>query len=131
MGSKGIQSARFAALRVRSAQGWTKSKLPGAEQWLLIEQTASDKRPYKFYLSNLPPDMSTKNLVRFAKMRWRVERDYRELKEELGLDHFEGRTWNGFHHHAALCCAAHAFLAIRKALFPPIKDSLDAAQGAS
>ena len=131
MGSKGIQSARFAALRVRTAHGWTKSVPPGDEQWLLIEHTASEKRPYKFYLSNLRPDTSTKSLVRFAKMRWRVERDYRELKEELGLDHFEGRTWSGFHHHAALCCAAHAFLAIRKALSPPIEDSLDLAASAT
>lgn len=127
MGSKGIQSARFAALRVRTAHGWTKSEPPGDEQWLLIEQTTSDKRPYKFYLSNLPAETSAKKLVRFAKMRWRVERDYRELKEELGLDHFEGRTWNGFHHHVALCCAAHAFLAIRKAISPPIQGQLDAA----
>jgi SRSO17 transposase len=117
-GSKGMQSARFAALRVRTAHGWTKSKPPGDEQWLLIEATNSDKRPYKFYLSNLPPNTSAKQLVRLAKMRWRVERDYRELKEELGLDHFEGRTWNGFHHHVALCCAAHAFLATRRALSP-------------
>lgn len=127
MGSKGSQSARFAVVRVRTAHGWSKSKPPGSEQWLLIEETNSDKRPYKFYLSNLPPDTPAKRLVRLAKMRWRVERDYRELKEELGLDHFEGRTWNGFHHHVALCCAAHAFLAIRKAVSPPIEGQLDAA----
>ena len=125
-GSKGRQSARFAAVRVRAAHGWRKSKPPGDEQWLLIEETNSDKRPYKFYLSNLPPSTSVKELVRFAKMRWRIERDYRELKEELGLDHFEGRTWLGFHHHAALCCAAHAFLAIRRALFPPELPAVDA-----
>lgn len=63
--------------------------------------------------------------MRFAKLRWRIERDYQELKGELGLDHFEGRTWNGFHHHVALCAAAHAFLALRRALFPPAPDAVD------
>lgn len=130
MGSKGSQGARFAAVRVRTAHGWSKSKPPGPEQWLLIEETTSDKRPHKFYLSNLPADTPVKRLVRLAKMRWRVERDYRELKEELGLDHFEGRTWNGFHHHAALCCAAHAFLAIRRAVSPPIEQQLDSSASA-
>jgi hypothetical protein len=70
-------------------------------------------------------------LVRFAKLRWRIERDYQELKGELGLDHFEGRTWNGFHHHMALCAAAHAFLALRRALFPPALDAVDDRDGAS
>lgn len=72
-----------------------------------------------------------KRLVHLAKLRWRVERDYQEMKGELGLDHFEGRTWRGFHHHAALCAAAHAFLALRRALFPPEPDQVDLADGAS
>lgn len=124
-GSRGVQSARFATFRVRPAK--QKARPPEPEQWLLIEKTNLPKRPFKFYLSNMPADTSTRNLVRMAKLRWRIERDYQELKGELGLDHFEGRTWLGFHHHAALCSAAHAFLAIRRALFPPIQSAMDAA----
>lgn len=126
-GSRGVQSARFAALRVRPVR--RKVRAPDPEQWLLIEETAQPKRPFKFYLSNLPADVSTRELVRLAKLRWRIERDYQELKGELGLDHFEGRTWLGFHHHAALCAAAHAFLAIRRAISPPIENDLDPAYG--
>jgi len=125
-GSRGMQSARFATFRVRPAK--QKGHPPEPEQWLLIEQTNQPKRPFKFYLSNMPADTSTKELVRLAKLRWRIERDYQELKGELGLDHFEGRTWLGFHHHVALCSAAHAFLAIRRALFPPIKNSVDSSR---
>jgi SRSO17 transposase len=131
-GARGRQSARFAALRVQPVR--RKRVTPDTEQWLLIEETNQPKRPFKFYLSNLPPDTSVKTLVRLAKLRWRVERDYQELKGELGLDHFEGRTWSGFHHHVALCAAAHAFLAIRRAVFPPIDHAvvaIDDPQGAS
>jgi SRSO17 transposase len=126
-GSCGRQSARFAALRVQPVR--RKRVTPDAEQWLLIEETNQPKRPFKFYLSNLPPDTSVKTLVRLAKLRWRIERDYQELKGELGLDHFEGRTWLGFHHHAALCAAAHAFLAIRRAVSPPIEHAMDTVDG--
>jgi SRSO17 transposase len=131
-GSCGRQSARFAALRVQPVR--RKRVTPDAEQWLLIEETNLPTRPFKFYLSNMPPGTSVKTLVRLAKLRWRIERDYQELKGELGLDHFEGRTWLGFHHHAALCAAAHAFLAIRRAVFPPIEhamDTIDGPQGAA
>jgi SRSO17 transposase len=127
-GSRGMQSARFAAFRVRPAK--QKGRPPEPEQWLLIEETNQPKRPFKFYLSNMPADTSTRELVRRAKLRWRIERDYQELKGELGLDHFEGRTWLGFHHHVALCSAAHAFLAIRRALFPPIQSSVDSSSRA-
>jgi hypothetical protein len=71
------------------------------------------------YLSNLPPATSRKRLVYLAKIRWRIERDYQELKGELGLDHFEGRTWDGFHHHTACVAAAHAFLTLERVRFPP------------
>jgi SRSO17 transposase len=74
----------------------------------------------------LPPTTPLRTLVRFGKLRWRIERDYQELKGELGLDHFEGRTWVGFHHHVALCAAAHAFLTRRRALFPPEHARVDA-----
>jgi len=82
------------------------------------------------HLSSLPADTPLKTLVRLAKLRWRVERDYQELKGEVGLDHFEGCTWRGFHHHATLCMVAHGFLALRRALFSPEEYSLDAARGA-
>jgi SRSO17 transposase len=128
-GSKGWQSGRFAAVRIRTAHRHMNGKAPGAEQWLLCQQTGDDKTPYKYWLSNLPATATNATLVRFAKLRWRVERDYQELKQELGLDHFEGRTWRGFHHHATLCAVAHGFLALRRALFPPQDSPLDTADG--
>jgi SRSO17 transposase len=124
-GSLGWQRSRFAAVRVRSAHGHTKGAAPGVEQWLLCEWRSDDSEPTKFWLSNLPPRTSLQTLVRFAKLRWRVERDYQELKQEIGLDHFEGRTWRGFHHHATLCAVAHGFLALRRALFPPEPSEMD------
>ena len=117
-----------AVFRVRPAR--QKGRRPEPQQWLLIQETNQPKRPFKFDLSNLPADTATKELVRLAKLRWRIERDYQELKGELGLDHFERRTWAGFHHHVALCAAAHACLAIRRVLFPPIEDKVDASAGA-
>jgi SRSO17 transposase len=128
-GSRGWQSGRFAAVRIRTAHGHKKGTAPGAEQWLLCQQTGNAKAPYKQWLSTLPSTTSIATLVRFAKLRWRVERDYQELKGELGLDHFEGRTWRGFHHHGTLCAVAHGFLALRRALFPPEESALDAADG--
>jgi SRSO17 transposase len=128
-GSKGWQSGHFAAIRVRTAHGHASGRPPGDEQWLLCQSTGDPKTPYKFWLSNLPLNTTAAALVRFAKLRWRVERDYQELKQELGLDHFEGRTWRGFHHHATLCAVAHGFLALRRALFPPEDPSLDTSDG--
>src|SRR6188508_2486772 len=87
--------------------------------------------PTKFHLSSLPATTSLRELIRLMKLRWRVERDYQELKGEIGLDHFEGRTWRGFHHHATLCAAAHGFLALQRRLFPPADLSLDLADGAA
>lgn len=124
-GSRGWQSSRFAAVRVRIAHRHTNGAPPGQEQWLLSEWPASEQAPKKFWLSNLPSKTSVTTLVRLAKLRWRVERDYQELKQEIGLDHFEGRTWRGFHHHAALCAVAHSFLALRRALFPPEQSQMD------
>jgi SRSO17 transposase len=130
-GSRGIQSARFAIVRIRTAHHHCKGATPGEEQWLIAQWFDSESKPTKFWLSNLPSTMSARGLIRLAKLRWRVERDYQEMKGELGLDHFEGRTWRGFHHHAALCAAAHAFLALRRALFPPEEESLDASDGSA
>lgn len=128
-GSRGIQRSRFAAVRVRTARGHHRGSPPSDPLWLLCWWPEDEPKPAKFWLSNLPTDTSIKRLVRLAKLRWRIERDYQEMKGELGLDHFEGRTWRGFHHHAALCAAAHAFLALRRALSPPEQDSLDASNG--
>jgi SRSO17 transposase len=128
-GAKGWQAGRFAAARVRTAHRHKEGTPPGVEQWLLCQETGNPKAPYKQWLSNLPSTTSITTLVRFAKLRWRVERDYQELKSELGLDHFEGRTWTGFHHHATLCAVAHGFLALRRALFPPEDSALDTADG--
>jgi SRSO17 transposase len=124
-GSVGQQRSRFGAMRVRSAHDHLRSAAPGPEEWLLYEWPADEDAPTKFWLSSLPPDTPITWLVRLAKLRWRVERDYQEMKEEVGLDHYEGRTWVGFHHHATLCAVAHAFLALRRALFPPANTSMD------
>jgi SRSO17 transposase len=109
-GDTGRLAARFARLRVRAAHRdhWQPSVRP--EQWLLIEWPVGEPEPTKYWLSNLPESIAFKQLVRLAKLRWRIERDYQELKQELGLGHYEGRNWRGFHHHASLCIAAYAFL---------------------
>lgn len=105
-------SGRFARVRVRVA--------PDApEEWLLIEWPENDKKPTKFWLSTLRPNISFAHLVSRAKLRWRIERDYLELKQEIGLGHFEGRGWRGFHHHATLCIAAYGFLVTERAAFSP------------
>src|SRR5262245_44519997 len=129
-GSRGPQVSRFAAVRVCLAHRHAEGAGPGPELWLLSEWPRGETAPTKYYLSSLPVTTPLRTLVRLAKLRWRVERDYHELKGELGLDHFEGRTWSGFHHHVALCAAAHAFLALRRALFPPALNAMDHRDGA-
>ena len=119
------RSGRFCAKRVRHAYRASVGHPPGDEQWLLIQWNGEDDEPSNYWLSTLPPTEAVERLVYLAKLRWRVERDYQDMKGQLGLDHFEGRTWSGFHHHCALVAAAHAFLAIEQALFPPLQD-LDA-----
>lgn len=128
-GAKGTQKSRFGAVRVRAAHKHRQGRAPGPEEWLLYEWPADKPEPTKFWLSNLSASTPLKELVRLAKLRWRVERDYQELKEEIGLDHFEGRSWRGFHHHVTLCAAAHAFLALHRALSPPNDNKMDAANG--
>ena len=88
-----------------------------AEEWLLIEWPKDEAEPTKYWLSTLPPETRLKDLVRTVKQRWLIERDYEELKHELGLGHFEGRGWRGFHHHATLCIAAYGFLAAERSRF--------------
>jgi SRSO17 transposase len=130
-GSKGRMNGRFYAARIYSAERRTKKDRPELKPiWLIIEDTGEEKRPFKFYFSNLPESTSLKRLVALIKLRWRVERDYQELKGEIGLDHFEGRNWRGFHHHATLCAVAHGFLALRRALSPPAQSAMDVATGA-
>lgn len=118
-GTRGTMHSRFAALRVRIAHRDYWRKEPHPEQWLLIEWPKEEKEPTKYWLSNLPLSISLRKLVAIAKLRWRIERDYEELKQELGLGHFEGRNWRGFHHHASLCIAAYGFLVQERCLFPP------------
>jgi SRSO17 transposase len=103
---------------VCSSEGHFHRCAPGEEEWLLVEWPRQQKGPMKYYLSSLLASTPLKKLVRLAKLRWRVERDYQELKQEVGLDHLEGRSCRGFHHHATLCMVAHGFLSLRRALFP-------------
>jgi SRSO17 transposase len=117
--------SRFAALRVCVAHRDYERSQPRKEQWLLIEWPKAEKEPTKYWLSNLPAAIRVRKLVATAKLRWRIERDYEELKQELGLGHFEGRNWRGFHHHASLCMAAYGFLVVERCLFPPALQAAD------
>lgn len=118
-GSRGRQTSRFARLRVQTAADWHHGCKPGEEQWLLMEWPQGHDEPLRYWLSNCAPSTSLRQLVRQCKLRWRIEMDYSQLKGELGLDHFEGRSWRGLHHHATLCAVAYGFLALQQALFPP------------
>ena len=110
-GTNETLSSRFAAVRVRAAHRDEEGlRAPRAQQWLLIEWPVDQAEPTKYWLSTLPADTALVDLVKTAKMRWRIERDYQELKQEFGLSHYEGRGWRGFHHHATLCIAAYGFL---------------------
>jgi SRSO17 transposase len=112
-------ASRFAAVRVRPAHRDTERCQPRPEEWCLIEWPKGEAEPTKYWFSTLPTDTSFTELVRQAKRRWRIERDYQDLKQELGLGHYEGRGWRGFHHHATLCIAAYGFLISERAVFPP------------
>ena len=103
-------SSRFATVRVRAAHRDYLGDTPRDEEWLLIEWPKGESEPTKYFLSTLSAAISRKQLVAAVKIRWRIERDYQELKQEFGLDNFEGRNWRGFHHHATLCIAAYGFL---------------------
>jgi SRSO17 transposase len=111
--------SRFAALRVRPAHGDARRSAPRPEEWLLVEWPEGEPQPSKFWLSTLPADTPITRLVYVAKLRWLIERDYLELKQEIGLGHYEGRGWSGFHHHGALCIAAYGFLVAERAAIPP------------
>lgn len=118
-GSKGTLRSRFAAVRVRIAHRDYKRTEPHPEEWLLIEWPKKEPEPTKYWLSTLSAGTFLKSLVKLAKHRWIIERDYEELKQELGLGHYEGRGWRGFHHHATLCIAAYGFLVSERSRFSP------------
>ena len=118
-GSNEPLSSRFAAVRVRPASRDHKLVEPHPVEWLVVEWPEGETEPTKYFLSTLPEDTPLAALVDAAKLRWRIERDYEELKSELGLAHFEGRGWRGFHHHASLCIAAYGFLILERSAFPP------------
>jgi SRSO17 transposase len=118
-GSQASLTSRFAAVRVRPAHRDYWRSAPRAEEWLLVEWPRGEAEPTKYWLSTLPEDTKLADLVDQAKLRWRIERDYQELKQEIGLGHYEGRGWRGFHHHATLAIAAYGFLASERSLIPP------------
>ncbi len=111
-GTRGSQRSRFAAFSLWAAHGWKQGPQPErVEETALIEWPDGEPAPTRYWLARLPKKrMAWAKLVATAKARWRVEQDYRELKDELGLDHFEGRSWQGFHHHVALVTTAFVFL---------------------
>lgn len=117
-GSADWLSSRFARLRVRVGHRHRRRD-DQSQEWLLIEWPVGEEAPTKYWLSTLPPTITFRRLVDFAKLRWRIERDYQELKQEVGLGHYEGRGWRGFHHHATLCIAAYGFLISERETIPP------------
>jgi SRSO17 transposase len=136
-GSTGALTSRFARVRVRAAHRDEWRTEPRDEEWLLIEWPEGEAEPAKYWLATLPPDLPFDRLVDLANPRiksggrWRIERDYQELKQELGLGHYEGRGWRGFHHHATLCIAAYAFLIAERARRSPSAAGDDADQFAT
>lgn len=118
-GSNAPLGSRFARLRIRIAHRDFDRSEPWPQEWLLIEWPESEPEPTRYWLSSLPEEIGFARLVELAKLRWRIERDYQELKQEVGLAHFEGRGWRGFHHHATLCIAAYGFLISEREAIPP------------
>ena len=129
-GSRGMQRSRFARVKVWAARGWLSRKPAECiTEWLLIEWPKGEKQPIKYWLAHLShPTPGLRRLVRIAHARWRIELDYRELKEELGLDHFEGRHWLGWYHHVTLVTLAYAFLRTEQARLKK-NDWCDVASG--
>ncbi len=118
-GTRQALQSRFAVLRVQPAHRDHERAEPYPEEWLLMEWPKGESEPTKYWLSTLPASTKARELVRMAKHRWIIERDYEELKQELGLGHYEGRGWRGFHHHATLCIAAYGFLIAERSRFSP------------
>ena len=112
-------ASRFARVRIRPAHRDSDRTEPRPEEWLLIEWPEREPEPTKYWLSTASKDIAFESLVHLAKLRWRIERDYLDLKQEIGIGHYEGRGWRGFHHHATLCIAAYAFLICERDTIPP------------
>jgi SRSO17 transposase len=106
--------SRFCFLRVRAAHEWEKRSTPRREEWLIVEWPKGRNAPTDYWLSNLPADTKRERLARLARLRWKIELDYKQLKGELGLDHYEGRSWLGWYHHTAMVTAAHGFLTLER-----------------
>jgi len=115
-----IVSSRFAFVRVVAAHPVTRDHKPPRQEWLIIEWPEGEEAPSGYWLSSLPEDERPERLARLARLRWTIELDYRQLKGELGLDHYEGRSYLGFHHHTALVTCAHAFLTLER-LCPKVR----------
>src|SRR6266545_3101714 len=111
-GTKGWLESRFWATRVQPSHRYQDGRPPGKEVWLLAEWPESEKSPTKYCLCDLPSDYSLRRMVRLVKCRWKIEQDYHQLKEVLGLAHYEGRNWQGWHHHVTMVMVAHAFLTL-------------------
>jgi SRSO17 transposase len=107
--------SRFAFVRVIAAHPVTRDRQAPREEWLIVESPAGRDEPTDHWLSNLPLDTEPERLARLARLRWMIELDYKQLKGELGLDHYEGRSYLGFHHHCTLVTAAHGFLTLERA----------------
>ena len=118
-GTAGPLASRFAAVRVRPAHDDFRLSEPRAEEWFLAEWPEGEDEPTKYWLSTLPGAATLEELGRDREAAVAIERDFEELKQELGLGHFEGRGWRGFHHHASLCIAAYAFLVAERCRFSP------------
>jgi len=111
-GSKGWLESRFWAARVQPSHRYQDGRPPGKPVWLLVEWPESEESPTQYYLCDLPAHYALRRLVRLVHCRWKIEQDYHQLKEELGLDHYEGRNWQGWHHHVTMVMLAHAFLTL-------------------
>jgi SRSO17 transposase len=129
-GSRGKLVSRFWATRVNTAHDWNHGQAPGSEVWLVVEWPVGEPEPVKYYLCDLPKSTSLRPLVAAARGRWRVEQDYQHMKEELGLDHCEGRSWTGWHHHVTMVMRAHLFLR-REQRRRANKSTMDTARNAA
>ena len=108
-------TSRFIFMRVRAAHHWQEGRAQEPrEEWLIAEWPEGREQPTDYWISDLPSDTAPERLARLARLRWKIELDYKQLKGALGLDHYEGRSWLGWHHHTALVTAAHGFLTLER-----------------
>ena len=107
-------ASRFALLRMTAAHPVDRDRCAPREEWLIVEWPEGRDEPTDYWISNLPADTPPERLARLARLRWMIELDYKQLKGELGLDHYEGRSYLGFHHHCAIVSAAHGFLTLER-----------------